>query len=529
MQLVRNGLCHGVALGVAHVQDASDVADRAARRHRAEGDDLGDLVLAVLAGHVVDHLAAPLLAEVGVEVGHGDALRVQKALEDQGILHRINFRNVHAVGADRGRAGAASRTDGNALLLGPADKVRHDQIVVHVAHPLDDAHLVVQTVTVFLRRVGIALCEALAAQPPEIGQRIGPVRGVEGGQMVVVEFKFDAAASGDPGRVFKCLVKLREALAELGLGFHVELVGLKAHPVRLVHGFPGLDTHQDVLHHGVLSAQIVAVVRHHQRQLQLPRQAEQEGIDLGLLGNAVILELQIEAVRSEDRAVFPGDLLRSLVVVDLEPAGDGARQTGRQGDQTLRMGPQQIHVDPGPPVKALQKAHGDHVAQIPVAGLVFTEENQVGALPVHAVNLVKAGTRGHVDLAADDGLHPGSLRRLVEVDHAVHDAVIRDRNGVLAQLLDPVHQPPDPARAVQQAVFRMQMQMDEGHGYSFPSSQSLRSRWFRADLVSGGSNRAASSARLDSGFSVRRRAVSFSFSGRASSSPRASRRWIAAI
>ena len=47
----------------------SDVADRGPGQHRAERDDLGDVVAAVLPGDVGDDLA-PAVLEVDVDVGH---------------------------------------------------------------------------------------------------------------------------------------------------------------------------------------------------------------------------------------------------------------------------------------------------------------------------------------------------------------------------------------------------------------------------------------------------------------------------
>ena len=104
----------------------------------------------------------------------------------------------------------------------------------------------------------------------------------------------------------------------------------------------------------------------------------------------------------------------------------------------------------------------------------------MGVFTVNAVHLVKAGARRDVDLTADNRMDARRLCRLVEVDHPVHDAVIRDGNRRLANLLDTLHQPLDPTGAVEQTVFGMQMQMDKSHSAppysSAASSQSLRRR-----------------------------------------------------
>ena len=82
-ELVRDGLGDAVDLAVAEAHDAPDVADRGPREHRAERDDLGDVVGAVLARDVGDDLVAAGILEVDVDVGHRHAVGVEEALEGQ--------------------------------------------------------------------------------------------------------------------------------------------------------------------------------------------------------------------------------------------------------------------------------------------------------------------------------------------------------------------------------------------------------------------------------------------------------------
>ena len=83
----------------------------------------------------------------------------------------------------------------------------------------------------------------------------------------------------------------------------------------------------------------------------------------------------------------------------------------------------------------------------------------MAALGVELMDLVEAGPalRGHVDLAADDGLDALHLAGPVKVDGAVHDAVVRDGTGGLAHVFHDLRQVLDTAGAVQQAVLRMHM------------------------------------------------------------------------
>src|SRR5262249_48941480 len=82
-------------VAVWHIERAADVFDRRFGCHGSEGDDLRNLVSTVLASDIVDDLAAPVHAEVNIDVGHRDTLRIQKALEEQLVLERIDVGDFH--------------------------------------------------------------------------------------------------------------------------------------------------------------------------------------------------------------------------------------------------------------------------------------------------------------------------------------------------------------------------------------------------------------------------------------------------
>ena len=113
----RHGLGDPVGHRVAGLaeQHPGRVLDRGLRLDRGVGDDLRDPVLAVLLGGVADHLAAPALVEVHVDVGHRDALGVEEPLEDQLVLDRVEVGDAQRVRDQRaGRrpaAGAAPDAD----------------------------------------------------------------------------------------------------------------------------------------------------------------------------------------------------------------------------------------------------------------------------------------------------------------------------------------------------------------------------------------------------------------------------------
>ena len=129
------------------------------------------------------------------------------------------------------------------------------------------------------------------------------------------------------------------------------------------------------------------------------------------------------------------------------------------------MLPQKGLIDTGFHIEALRPGKRHHVGEVAVALLVFAQQHQMAALAVEFVDLIEPGAalRGHIDLAADDGLHALRLASPIEVDDAVHHAVIRDRYRSLPHGLDDLRQLLDLAESIQQAELRMHMQMGEGH------------------------------------------------------------------
>src|ERR1035437_5729756 len=139
-----------VHVGERHLQHATDVADHRLRLHRAERDDLRDVLAAVLARDVVDHFAAPPLAEIDVDVGQRHALRVQEALEDQIEIEWVDVGDAQAIGDEAAGRRPAARPDRDALLAGVADEVPHDQEVPGVLHLLDHVDFVREPPLVFV-------------------------------------------------------------------------------------------------------------------------------------------------------------------------------------------------------------------------------------------------------------------------------------------------------------------------------------------------------------------------------------------
>ena len=475
MQSVWNELCDHVAVRIAHIERAADVANDAARRHGAERDDLRHMILAVLAAHIFNDLAAARIAEVHVDIGHGNALRVQKPLKIQRIRDRIDVGNVQTVGHHAARGAAAPGTDRDANASGIAHKIGNDEKIVGKAHFLDHILLVGQLPAQCLAPLAVALTVALVAELLEVGKAVIALGKLEFRQVILAEGEFDIAHFGDLSGVFNRLGILGKERRHFLRRAEVEVLRLVTHAVLVIHRFPGLNTQQNVVRVGVLLAQVVRVVRHNERQTRLLVQAQNALVDDRLLADAVILQLQVEMVRTEDLSERQRVFLRALIAAAAEPARDLAGKAGRQGDQPFAVLAQQRKVDARLNVKALDMRHGNEVGKVAVPLLVLAQQHQMARLAVKFVLLIKARARRNIDLAADDRLDALSFAGAVKVDRAVHHAVVRDGAGGLPHLLDKLRKVFDAAGSVEQAVFRMNMKVGKGHGV--PPHRTVKARF----------------------------------------------------
>ena len=151
-----------------------------------------------------------------------------------------------------------------------------------------------------------------------------------------------------------------------------------------------------------------------------------------------------------------------------DQARNVAREAGRQRNEPLVLLREQVHVDAGLVVVALDEPGRAELDEVLIALLVFAQEHQVRVF-AGDLGLVKAAALGDVDLAPDDRMNARLLAGLVEVDHAVHHApwsvIARDS---MPSSLARCTSGPDAAGAVQQGVFGVQMQVRKGHARSPP-------------------------------------------------------------
>ena len=107
------------------------------------------------------------------------------------------------------------------------------------------------------------------------------------------------------------------------------------------------------------------------------RQLDELPVHLLLLGDAVVLELEVEIVLAEDLLVLEGGPFCVVIPVLDEERRDLAAQAGRQADEPFSVRSQQFLVDPGLVVEAFEVGGGHELDEVLVPLPVAGEENEV--------------------------------------------------------------------------------------------------------------------------------------------------------
>jgi hypothetical protein len=472
----REGLGDPVAERVREAEHPGGVLHRGLGLDRAVGDDLRDPVVPVLLGDVADHVAAPALVEVDVDVGHRDALGVEEPLEHQPVRDRIQVGDAERVGHHGPGGRAAAGTDPDAGRLGPVDEVGHDQEVGAESHLRDHADLVLGAAPALLVvAAGEAAVHAepdLAAQPAFLGLA---VRYREAGHQVLLGEAHLAALRDQQGRVAACLpLGVGGDRAHLGRGLDVIAAAVELEPAGVGQVGPGLHAQQHLMRLRVAGAGVVRVVGDDEREREVGRDRAQAVTDLALDVQAVVHDLDEEIARAEDVAVAGGRVDGLLVLAELEPGLYLAGRAAGGGDDARGVGGKQLAVHPRLAEEALQGGERGQPEQVVHALGGLGEQRHVGiragpgdvvgglggAAPAHRL-AVLAVLGGDVGLDPDHRLDAGRGGLRPEVVGTVEVAVVGHGDGRHAILLALGEQVLQPGRAVQHRVLGVHVQVDE--------------------------------------------------------------------
>src|SRR5581483_6323015 len=393
---------------------------------RSERDDLGDarlfgivLVRAVLFGDILDDLGAARVLEVHIHVGHLDALRVQEPLEGETVLDRVNVGDVHEVGDEAARRGAAHAVE-DAFGGGELGEVADDEDVLREAGLLDDAEFVAHPLDDALRRVVVIFAQqALLGEFGQVLQGGIPIGDTGRGQRAAPEFEFDVAAFGDLQGLLDGVGMLAEEGFHLFGVFKIELLGGIAEAILIVDGRARADAEQNVVGVGVLAAQIVNVVGADDGQLEFAGDLEQVFVAADLFGQLVVLQFDVVVAVAEQVAIESAGVASRLVVAAQQVGVDLAAEAGARADESFAVLGEQFPVNTGLVIEAFQRGNGGQLQEVLVALQVAGEQDHVVGGLVEAGFFLLVAAGGDIGFDAEDGLDAVGFAFGVEVRRAV--------------------------------------------------------------------------------------------------------------
>ncbi len=469
-QAGRNHPGHAVDIPQVNTQNAADIPNGGPRFHAPEGHNLGHAILAVPINGVLDHLFPLVVGKVQVEVRHGQASGIEETLENQVVLEGIDARDPQRTGHDR-TGSRTSHVEPDVFLLGIPANIGHDQEVGLQLHVEDHVQLGPQAVLcgACTRTAPVQLPQTRAGQLLQIGLvRLESLRQREPGHVIGVVLRIDVAHLGNlDGPVEHVAGKVHlvaEGILHLAPGSEEVAVSGHAHPLGIAPPAARLHAQQNILVLAVGLARVVHVVAGNHLQVELFGQAQQALVDDIQFRDVVPFQFQEKPLPGEGLHI-PRRTLRGLVIAPVgQQPRDFRRQAAGRADQAFAQLPQTVVIHPGLVVETIQMGLGAQFEQVAIAGVVLGQQEQVVALGIQGLVPTVHGPTplGQVGLNAQHRVDAVLVAGSVEVDRAMHDAVVGQRQGRLSQFGGACHQPIEAVQAVQEGIFGVGVKVNEG-------------------------------------------------------------------
>ena len=465
IEIVRYHLRDPIGIAVTHAHHAADIAHHALRFQFSKGNDLRDPAFAVFLANVFEHFTPPCFAKIHrVDVRHRDALGIQKAFEDQSVLQWIDVGNAHHVGHHRAGRRTAAWPNRNAAPLREMDEVPNNEDVADETGLLENLDLTLQTLlnlVIASSALAVTLVQTFLAKFSQITLARFPFRHRILRIFRTAEFQIEMAAFADFERVRDCFRKIAEQFAHFLRRFEIKLRHVM-HALLVLHHFAGADAKHHVVRLVIGSPQKMHVVRGDQADPQIFRELRQHTIASVLFLDSVIVQLDEEIFRAENVAILSRGLFRMVELVRLNRGIDFAGETTAQADQTRGVRCQKLLIDPRPVVKPVEMRGGNEFNQIAISGFVLRQQSEMIRRVAHRIRPIFVRSRRDVRFAANDRFDPGFGRLLIKLNRAEKIAVICHRDRGHLEFHRSFHQLLHPDRAIEERVFGMEVEMNEG-------------------------------------------------------------------
>ena len=222
-----------------------------------------------------------------------------------------------------------------------------------------------------------------------------------------------------------------------------------------------LDAKQRGVAAEVLAAQVVNVGAH-QWPAELTRDPDDSLVRPVLLRDLVVLDLEVDVLRTEDPHQSFGVLARLAVTLLNEALAKARLEAAcqRPSHRLEYRSSRPRSTFAWPRLNPFRKPAEDSAIRFLEPCAVTGEQGQVVALVLDAV--ARQMIVDHIRLETQDRLHVVLAAGLVELDRPVHDAVIGEAQRRRCRARAALHESLDLAGTVEQRVFGMDVEMDCG-------------------------------------------------------------------
>ena len=142
---IRNHFCELVCFGVWYFKHARHIAHGVFCHHFTKGCNVGHSTVTIFARTVFNHLIAPCILDVCINIWHRNTVWVQETLEEQIIFQWVKLGNTECICQN----GPCRRTTPwpihDSLCFTPVNKVLHDKEITIVAHFVHHGKFVVNS------------------------------------------------------------------------------------------------------------------------------------------------------------------------------------------------------------------------------------------------------------------------------------------------------------------------------------------------------------------------------------------------
>ena len=305
----------------------------------------------------------------------------------------------------------------------------------------------------------VAGVESVLAQQSEIGSVIlDACRQWELRQMILTMLEFYVAfISNHHGVADRFRRKAVKDFSHFSFTLEVPLRRIAvAERILVIHSLLHAHAHQRALGEGILLLNVMDIVGRYNLNVQRVGHIQQRIQKLLLVFKTMILKLDV-VVLAKDALVLGRQSIGFFLLPCQKQLRNIALDTGTQADDAFVILPQDVQVSSGTIVEPIDSSDAFDFDEVLISLVVLREQDNV---PCFAV-LFLVDVCGRIQFNTENWLDADGLAGVVELNDAIHIAVVSNGQCRLTQVFRFLNKLLDAAVSVQQAVLGMAVQMYE--------------------------------------------------------------------